>query len=162
MPLNEDDLMKSIVDEMKKVLMFTQIVDADGNLVDQKIFPFRDTLDESKVMLYRENGEEINNKEDARNDEKYTGFEILIKVLINKIMEHILSNIENNLLQRFDLLESDLDSFVKSMLGVGVGPATAVPAAVTAWIATSNQVQRLAAKENQDKNITKPYIHGSK
>lgn len=84
-----------------------------------------------------------------------------VEKLAKAIVDHIVENIENLLLERFDNLESDFDGFVQAMAGVGAGPATAVPAGVATFLATSKTLTR-ATQKIQQEAIETPYIHGSK
>jgi hypothetical protein len=93
--------------------------------------------------------------------ESATGFDIIIKVISEKVIQHITDNIQTTLLDRFEKLETDFDNFVTAMNGVGVGPSTAVPAAVVAFLATSNTVSRLADK-TAESLIQKDYLYGNK
>jgi hypothetical protein len=97
-------------------------------------------------------------------EENYSGIEVIVEIIADKVAEkvinHFKDNIKSSLLERFELLESDFDSFVTSMLGVGAGPSTAVPAAVAAFLLTSNTVQRVSEKLTATGEETPTIIYG--
>lgn len=75
-----------------------------------------------------------------------TGFDAMIEIVVDKVLDHLITNTKSSLLQRFEKLEIDFDSLVTSLAGVGVGSATAVPAAIAAFRATSNTSSRASDK----------------
>lgn len=85
----------------------------------------------------------------------------LAEAIVTHVVESFGDEVKNTLLERFDNLESDFDSFVQAMTTVGLGTATIVPTVVLAWIPTSNTGERVTQKAQQEA-IEKPYTHGSK
>lgn len=145
MALNEETLKSIIKSQLDEVTMDFPVVDDEGNLSNSIINPFKD----GTPTMTDGDGNDVR------------GLDAIVNSISEKVISHFVENTETSLLDRFDKLESDFDSFVQAMLGVGVGPSTAVPAGVTAWLTTSNTVTRVTDKASAEL-AEKPYIFGSK
>jgi hypothetical protein len=154
MPLDKIELEKLIKDVLETVTMDIDTVDSDGKKQTQNIKPFKDG---QKIMTL-ETSKDVN------------GLDALVKVMSDKILSHLVENVETSLLERFEKLESDFDSFVIALNGAGAGPATAVPAAIATWLALpiNNTVARVTdkidatAKTLEAQTAQSAYIYGTK
>jgi hypothetical protein len=81
--------------------------------------------------------------------DKLVGLNSMVESIVKETVSYIIENMELVPKSRYDQLESDFDAFVVAMSTVGVGPATAVPAAVAAFNISNSPAVRVALKAKE-------------
>lgn len=137
MALNKNTLIDEILSELKTVSMNVAETDSNGSLVQRTTYPFDVSKDGNRLMSY--------------SNESVTGIEALVKILVNKTIEHILENLEINGIQ------VTLNTSLNSIFSQGVPVPTDGGAALKVqWAAlTAGGVADIATQNNDGTGLVK-------
>jgi hypothetical protein len=137
MALNKTTLIDSILNELKTVTMEMPQASDDGGVETIVKYPFDTSKDGNKTMVY--------------NSEDVTGIEAIVKVIVNKTIDHLLSNLE------ITGIKVELDNSLNSLFNTGVPVPNDGGATLKAtWTAgTANQVYDKATQSNDGIGLIK-------